>query len=398
MIEQNNPESADPKNEGRETTLENKDSELKNPNLLPTPNELIELLSLRVIGQNQAKQSIAVAAYQHLMNCAASDLYGGRVEAENHVMIVGPTGTGKSLLLRTLGDVLKVPMFYIPCTTISPDGYKGKNLSQHLDCIANLITDDEFTRPAIVVWDEVDKLSLYGDADSAAAVYRRMTQMDFLTYLDGTKCGSEGEMDSSRILSICCGAFSGLDEIRNPNSKPIIGFQSGEITKRTQMPPVMPAHLIEYGLIPEFVGRFSRITSLDPLDQCALRRILTEAHGNVLARRKRFFALHGVRLEITDDAIDALVAKALLQNTGARALRLVVDQVLRGTEHRLPDMAEAGVTALVIDRDTMLGITPPIEHKGQRMDLSTLIEVRKHAAYAKAGETAAQENDDICIF
>ena len=398
MNKDNKPESANPKNAGHKISASHKDAGQKTHKLLPTPNELIDLLSRRVIGQNQAKRSLAVAAYQHLINCAVSDLYGGRVEAENHVMIVGPTGSGKSLLLRTLRDVLKVPIFYIPCTTITPDGYKGKNFSQHLDWIANSITDDGFTRPSIVVWDEADKLTMHGDSDSTAAVYRRMTQMDFLTYLDGTQCGSERQMDSSRLLNICCGAFAGLDAIRNPNSKPVIGFQNGEAGEGMALPPVMPEHLITYGLIPEFVGRFSRITTLDPLDRCAMRRILTEAEGNVLARRKRFFALHGVRLEITDDAIDALVAQAMTQGTGARALRLVVDQILRGIEHRLPEMAEGGVSALVIDRNTVLGNGPPIEHKGQRSDLSTLFEIRRHAAYTGHEETPEQEENDLCIF
>jgi len=302
--------------------------------LLPTPNELVALLSKRVIGHEHAKRTIANSVYQHLMQCARSDIHGGRVETEQHVMLVGPSGSGKSLLLRTLGEILRIPLYHIPCTNITPNGYKGKDFTQHLVSISERIVENQFTHPAILVWDEVDKLALYQHGSSAAetaAVYRRMIQMDFLTYLDGTKCGDDDTMDSSRILSIACGAFVGLDMLRRPKSVPVMGFHSDSMSAAEQsMEPLNPEHLIHYGLIPEFVGRFSRLATLDPLDTRVMRKILTEADGNVLARRKDFFALHGVRLEITDDALDALVAKAMALGTGARALRLVVDLMLRG--------------------------------------------------------------------
>jgi len=363
--------------------------------LLPTPNELVALLSKRVIGHEQAKRSIAVAVYQHLLNSAKCDTYGGRVETENHVLLLGSSGSGKSLLLRTLGDVLKLPLFFIPCTNIANNGYKGKDFSQHLETISSAIVDEKFTHPAIVVWDEVDKLSIYGDNDSAAAVYRRMIQMDFLTFLDGTKCGNENEMDSSRILSIACGAFVGMDAIRNPQTKPVIGFGASAVAGQEALQPLSPEHLIRYGLLPEFVGRFSRLTTLDPLDRSVMRRILTEADGNVLSRRKEFFGVHGVRLEITDDAIDAVVSKAMDHGTGARALRLVVDQILRGVEHRLPDMALEGVSALVIDRDAVLGLTPPIEHKGKQTQSNLLLELRRLATYSKSRTPFFDNDDDI---
>jgi len=364
------------------------------PELLPTPNELVALLSKRVIGHEQAKRSIAVAVYQHLLNCAKCDTYGGRVETENHVLLVGPSGSGKSLLLRTLGDILRIPLFHIPCTNITPNGYKGKDLSEHLNTIGNVIVDEKFTHPAIVVWDEVDKLALYDSNDSAAAVYRRMTQMDFLTFLDGTKCGNDNEIDSSRILSIACGAFVGLDVIRNPQSKPVIGFKTGTVVNPESLQPILPDHLISYGLLPEFVGRFSRLTALDPLDRRVMRRILTEADGNVLARRKEFFAVHGIRLEITDDAIDAVVSKAITHGTGARALRLVVDQILRTVEHRIPDMSQEGVTSLVIDLDTVHGLTPPTEHKGKQPESSLMLELRRLATYSKSRKPFAGDDDD----
>lgn len=378
------------------------DSESVNPRMIPTPNELISLLSKRVIGQDQAKQSIAVAVYQHFINCARSDLLGGRVEPDNNVILLGPTGCGKSQLLRSLGEILEVPMFTIPCTNITPNGYKGRDLVQHLDSVAEIIVTDGFTQPSIVVWDECDKLSIYGhgEADFAASanVYRRMTQMDFLVYLDGAKCGSDGELDSSRILNIAIGAFNGMDLIRNPRAKPVVGFHQAGVSTRTTLLPVAPEHLITYGLIPEFVGRFSRLATLDPLDHGTMRRIITEAEGNVMARRKEFFALHGVRLEITDDAIDALVSSAVAQGTGARALRLVIDRMLRGVEHRLPEMAASGVNALIYDRDAVLGLSAPIEHSGKPAHPAQLFKIRRRAACVLRKASHDRRGDDLGIF
>lgn len=355
--------------------------------IIPTPAEIISLLSKRVIGQEQAKQVIAVAAYQHFLNCARVDLHGCRMEPENNVLLVGPTGSGKSMLLKSLAEILRCPVIFNSCANITPDGYKGKNLVQHLDSIASVIVDDEITRPAIIVWDEADKLAIQGKCDLAesANIHRRMTQSEFLVYLDGTKCGSNGNLDSSRILNIAIGAFVGLDEIRNPEAKPSVGFHQvvADQQAASSQNLVTAEHLITYGLIPEFVGRFTRISSLEKLDHHALRRILTEAEGNVLSRRKDFYALHGVRLEITDDAIDQLIQSARDEGTGGRALRVVVDRMLRQIEHRLPDMAQEGIHTLIYNRAAVLGTSRPIELRGNPANPTELIELRRHAAYSK---------------
>jgi len=370
-------------------------------NLLPTPNEIVSLLSRRVIGHEQAKRTLAVAVYQHLMQCAHADAQGHKhIESENHVMLVGPTGSGKSLLLRTLGDVLKIPIYYASCTQLVPSGYKGQDLYGLLDTMAGRIVDDEFTHPALAVWDEVDKLSIYdGPArqESAAGVYRRMTQTDFLTFLDGANCGGNGKnrrMDNSRILNVACGAFVGLDEIRKPKPAPEMGFHSAVGREHGHLPPIRPEHLIQFGLIPEFVGRFTRLATLDPLDRSVMRRILTEAEGSVLARRKEFYGLHGILLEITDEAIDVVIDRSMSHDTGARALRLVIDQVLRSLEHRLPDMTEEGVKTVLIDRDAVMGRSAPIEHKGNTPVPSSLIELRRAAAFTDRLKPQCDSDDD----
>jgi ATP-dependent Clp protease ATP-binding subunit ClpX len=388
---QHQDNNSNPKPTRRETH-----SELTN-GLLPTPNELVKMLSEQVIGQDQAKRALAVSVYQHAINCARADLHGGEVEAENHVLLAGPTGSGKSILLRRLAHILDLKVFFIPCTAITPDGYRGKNFGYYIDSIAKEIVHEGYTRPAIVVWDEVDKLALHGNNQSEAALYRRMVQMEFLTYLDGTRCGSEAELDSSRILNVALGAFVGVETLRDPSIKPVIGFQSRVAKSSGNLPELTPEHLIAYGLIPEFVGRFSRISTLEPLDCAALRRVLTEAKGSVLARRKSFFALHQIRLEFSDDAIDELVIRALAHDTGARALRQVIDQALRIIEHRVPEMAQGGVHTVVMDRSAVQGLTAPIEHKGDPLDLSELIDIRRQALgfEAKADDIDA---DDLCIF
>lgn len=363
--------------------------------LLPTPNELVARLSRRVIGHDQAKRDIAVAAYNFLMGCARMDMCGGELQTEN-LLAVGPTGSGKSLLVRTLGEELGVQVFYYPCTSIAPNGYKGMDLTEHLDAISRSVVDEDYTRPTIVVWEEADKIS---DNGSLQGSYKRTIQQDFLTYLEGTMCGSELDLDSSRILNIFCGAFVGLDEIRDADRKPVIGFRSLGYHGTKKLPPLCPEHLIAYGLIPEFVGRFSRLTSLDPLDSKMMRRILTEAEGNVLARRKAFFAVHGIRLELTDDAIDTVVAIAIAHPTGARSLRLILDQTLQGVEHRLPDMAHQGVTALVYDREAVMGHALPAERTcGETLSLDSLYELRRKAAtYARRRKPPA-ESADLGIF
>lgn len=370
--------------------------------MLPTPNEMVEAMSRRVIGQEEAKRTLAVAVYHHLLACAKSDLHGGRVEAENHVLLIGPTGSGKSLLLKTLGEILPfASTFYIPCTAITPDGYKGKNLAQHLESVSDKLEDKGHTTPGIVVWDEVDKLSLtsFGENESVehASLFRRMVQTEFLSYLDGSKWG-DCKMDASRILNIGIGAFVGLDKIRDTSAKPSLGFHSPHHQPTPSLDPIRPEHLIRYGLVPEFVGRFSRIACLERLDRNSMRRILLEAEDNVLDRRKDFFSLHGIQLEISDDALDELVSRALKHETGARALRLEVDQVLRPVEHRLPDMSAAGMDSLLIDRDVVTGHSPIIECRGKRKNLSMLLEIRRHAVGGKSEETSEGESDDLCIF
>ncbi|MEO5715987.1 MAG: AAA family ATPase [Luteolibacter sp.] len=351
--------------------------------LLPTPTELIALLDRKVIGQTAAKRNLAVAAYNHFLACAQSELTGSAVET-SALLLIGPTGCGKSVLLKTLRDCLGVPMVYVTCTSLTQNGYKGTNINEVLERLENELLEDGRTQPAIVVWDEVDKLR---DLAGQHPIASRGVQQDLLTYFDGTFCGKTGQLDSSRFLNVACGAFVELDQLRRPRPAP---SQMGFHAETETVPPVEASapltsqHLFDFGFIPEFVGRFSAITELDPLDAETLRSILTQAEDSVMIKKQRLFELHGIRLEFTVDAMDEIVTKAISLHTGARSLKRILETTLDGIDHRLPDLAVMGVTTIIISAETVRGEKPALEKvsPGAR-PLSKL-----HALRQRAGDYA----------
>jgi ATP-dependent Clp protease ATP-binding subunit ClpX len=205
--------------------------------------------------------------------------------------------------------------------------------------------------------------------------------------LDGTRCGKLGRLDSSRFLNIACGAFVGLDELRRKHaSAPQIGFTTN--THHTDpaetLEPLNTQHLMDFGLIPEFIGRFSAITELVPLDSATLRRILTHAEGNPLAVKKRFCEMHGIELIVTDDALDEIIARAAKMGTGARSLKRVLQNTLGRYDYRLPELAAKGVTSLTVTAETVRGEKPALRNlTHDPKELVQLTALRKHAgAYA----------------
>jgi ATP-dependent Clp protease ATP-binding subunit ClpX len=351
--------------------------------LLPTPGELIAMLDKKVVGQLEAKRTLAVAAYNHFLFCALGELSNWPVEPTS-VLLIGPTGTGKSHLLKTLRECLKIPMIYLSCTGLTQNGYKGINVNEVLERLENELLENNRTQPAIVVWDEVDKLREIPFTHPGLSCG---VQQDLLTYLDGTRCGKSGQLDSSRFLNVASGAFVGLDKLRKRrDSAPRIGFvqQSAQSELDESMEPLSTQHLIDYGLIPEFVGRFTSITELVPLDAVTLRRILTEAEGNPLAVKKRMFGIHGVELRVTDCAIDEMIARAAQMGTGARSLKRVIHATLGRYDRRLPEMAAKGVTSLTVTAETIRGERPAIRTTTHDpKELAQLLFLRKHAgAYA----------------
>jgi ATP-dependent Clp protease ATP-binding subunit ClpX len=347
--------------------------------LLPTPGELIAMLDKKVVGQIEAKRTLAVAAYNHFLFCALAEVSNWPVEPTS-VLLLGPTGSGKSHLLKILRECLKVPTVYVSCTGLTQNGYKGVNVNDVLERLENELLDDSRTQPAMVVWDEVDKLR---ELPATHPVVSSGVQQDLLTYLDGTRCGKSGLLDSTRFLNVACGAFVGLDKLRKRrDSAPRIGFvqQSAQSDLEESMEPLSTRHLIDYGLIPEFVGRFSSITELAQLDAITLRKILTEAEGNPLAVKKRMFEIHGVELRVTDCALDELIARAAKMETGARSLKRVIHATLGRYDRRLPEMAARGVTSLTVTAETIRGEKPAIQTTAlDPKDLPLLLELRKRA-------------------
>jgi ATP-dependent Clp protease ATP-binding subunit ClpX len=349
--------------------------------LLPTPNEIIAMLDRRVVGQIEAKRTLAVAAYNHFLSCALGELSNWHVEPTS-VLLVGPSGSGKSQLLKTLRECLKIPMVYVSCTNLTQNGYKGVNVNEILDRLENELVEDNRTQPAIVVWDEVCKTREIPFSHPVTSG----VQQDLLTYLDGTLCAKSGLLDSSRILNVACGAFVGLDKLRKKqNSAPRIGFVDSLHEAATSEPketlePLSTRHLIDYGFIPEFVGRFAAITELTPLDAITLRKILTEAEGNPLAVKKRMFEIHGVELRVTDCALDEMIARASIMGTGARSLKRVIHASLNRYDRRLPEMAAQGVTSLTVTAETIRGEKPAIRTTTLNpKELAQLLFLRKHA-------------------
>ena len=347
--------------------------------LLPTPAELMALLDRRVIGQTAAKRDLAVAAYNHFLFCAQAELMNWPVESSS-VLLIGPTGCGKSHLLKTLRDCLGVPMIYVTCTGLTQNGYKGTNINEVLERLENELLDDGRTQPAIIVWDEVDKLRELPNQHPFAS---RGVQQDFLTYLDGTFCGKTGQLDSSKFLNVACGAFVDLDQHRKPrNAAPQIGFlaTTGDFREKQPLESLTTQHLMDYGLIPEFIGRFSTVAELDPLDTATLRRILTQAEDSAMVKKQRLFELHGIALEFTGDAIDEMVAQAIQLRTGARSLKRILETTLNGFDHRLPDLAASGVSTIIITAETVRGETPAIEKtSAEARPLSRLHSLRQRA-------------------